>query len=125
MLAVSCGSESRPGNVLPEEKMVEVMVDVQIFEAVIEGKRYSDDSLAVLLETNYDAIFRKHGITEEQFHQTFAYYEASPAKMDAMMDIVVDKLARLEAETKRRRDEEKPEITEDSLKEQSLKRTEN
>lgn len=125
MVAASCGNDSRPGNVLPEEKMVEVMVDVQIFEAVIEGKKLPDDSMAVLLATNYDAIFRKHGITEEQFHQTFEYYEASPAKMDAMMDIVVDRLSRLEAEMKRSRDEENPEITGDSLKEQSLKRTEN
>lgn len=125
MVAVSCSSESRPGDLLPEEKMVEVMVDVQIFEAVIEGKKLQEDSMAVLLATNYDAIFKKHHITKEQFDRTFGYYESNPEKMDGLMDYVVDKLSRLEAEAKRRREEEKTEVTEDSIKEQSLKKSEN
>ncbi|MDZ4844540.1 MAG: DUF4296 domain-containing protein [Chitinophagales bacterium] len=90
-------SDVRPRNLLPEAKMVEVMVDVHIFEAMAEGKKWSEDSLAVLLDANYGEIFKKHGIQQEQFERTFAYYESNPGKMDEMMTKVIEELSKIEA----------------------------
>lgn len=97
--AASCAQEdSLPREMLSEKKMVSVMVDVQLLEAMLPEKKASDDSLAVFIRTNYEHLFAKHGIQKEQFERTFAYYEQHPEKMDAMMTKVVDELSKAEAE---------------------------
>ncbi len=92
--------EARPRDLFSEAKMVEVMVDVHIFEAMERNDKMSADSLAVFVETNYEEIFKKHGIKEEQFKRTFDYYEHNPAKMDELMTKVIDELSKMEADVK-------------------------
>lgn len=100
-LAASCtNEEARPRDVLPEKKMIETLVDVQLFEAMLAENKMRDDSLAIFVKTNYAEIFSKHGIQEEQFQRTFEYYEQHPGKMDEMMTRVIDELSKIEAEVK-------------------------
>jgi len=93
-------ADERPRNLLPENKMTEVMVDVHIFEAMAEGRKMSKDSLAGFIKTNYEEIFRKHKVTEDQFQRTFDYYEHNPGKMDDLMTKVIDELSKMEAGVK-------------------------
>ena len=81
------------------------MVDAQIFEAIVEGKKMYGDSLPRFIKSNYEEIFRKHGITKDQFLRTFDYYEHNPGKMDELMAKVIDELSKMEAEVKGERDE--------------------
>jgi hypothetical protein len=78
--------------------MVQVMVDTHIFEAMAEGRKMSGDSLARFIKVNYMEIFKKNGITEEQFLRTFDYYEHNPGKMDELMTKVIDELSKMEAD---------------------------
>lgn len=95
----SCANEdARPRDMLPEKKMIEALVDVQLFEAMLPEGKMRDDSLAILVKTNYAEIFSRHGIQEEQFQRTFAYYEQHPGKMDELMTKVIDELSKMEAE---------------------------
>lgn len=111
-LAACAPSDERPRNLIPENKMVRVMVDTHIFEAMAEGKNLFNDTLVRFVKINYDEIFKKHGITKEQFLITFDYYEHNPGKMDELMGKVIDEMSKMEAELKG----ERQEITEDTGK---------
>src|SRR6185295_7282656 len=95
VLLASCKPENRrPAGILPEDKMVEIMIDVHIFEAVKESKKIPVDSLPQVISANYQQIFKNHGISEEQFRKSFDYYEHNPAKMDDLMTKVIDELSK-------------------------------
>jgi len=53
-------SDEKPGNLISEHKMIEVMVDVHIFEAMKGEVKMSADSLARFTQINYELIFQKH-----------------------------------------------------------------
>jgi len=93
-------TDERPQNLSPEQKMVEVMVDTHIFEAMAGGKKLSGDTLARFIKTNYAEIFRENGITEDQFMRAFDYYEHHPGKMDELMTKVIDELSKMEGSLK-------------------------
>lgn len=113
--------EARPRDLLSEAKMVEVMVDVHLFEALAEGKNIFDDSLAIFVASNYAEIFSKHGIKEEQFQRTFDYYEHNPAKMDELMTKVIDELSKIEAEVKGDKGEDVEHVTDSETENGKLK----
>jgi hypothetical protein len=100
-MLLSCGqTDERPPNLISESKMVEVMVDTHIFEAMAEGRNLLNDTLARFVKKNYGEIFRENGITEDQFLRTFDYYEHNPGKMDELMTKVIDELSKMEASVK-------------------------
>mgnify|MGYP006291638771 CR=1 FL=1 len=61
--------------ILEEDKMVDVMVDVHMAEAVLRNKRISGDELDKLTSDYYSKIFSKHEITQQQFDSSIVYYE--------------------------------------------------
>lgn len=63
----------RPEMVVDEDKMVDVMVDIHKSEALVglnPGKFTTDSVKKVYRQT----IFKKHGITQEQFDSSLAWY---------------------------------------------------
>lgn len=100
-LIVSCKpQDKKPSGIFPESKMVEVMTDVQIFEAVKESRKIADDSLASFIAAGYNRIYKNHGITDEEFRKSFDYYKHNPAAMDELMTKVIDELSKREGEMK-------------------------
>jgi len=87
-------------HLLKEDKMVEVMVDVHIFETMVENSKMSKDSLSLYAKRNYLYLFKKHDITEQEFNQTFNFYENNPEKMDDLYLKIVDELSKKEAAMK-------------------------
>ncbi len=55
------------------------------------------DSLALFMKSNYDFLFKKHEVSEEEFMTTYHYYENHPGKMDELMTKVVEELSKKDA----------------------------
>lgn len=81
-----------PPNLISKEKMVELMYDIQLIEAVYRGRSY-DDSLAMdKVEARLIETYDRHRVTEQQYFASYEYYINDPKMME---DIYIDLLAKL------------------------------
>ncbi len=87
---------SKPKDLLPESKLIPILVDLHLAEGGVDNKVFYDDSITVDLQAEYDNIFREHNITEEHFKQSFQYYQTKPAELGEMYQKVLDSLEALE-----------------------------
>jgi hypothetical protein len=85
-----------PDNILKEEKMAEIFTDLSILEAsmnvhvgTIDPK--SDKSVQRM------NIYAKHGITKEQFTESYRFYTENPEKMNEVYQLVLNDLSKLQA----------------------------
>lgn len=100
--AVSCGPQEEPvrDGLIDREAFAAIMLDVQIAEGMKSqysrtkafGKNWSRDV--------YDDIFERHGISEEDFQETYRWYQGRPDLMEGIYEQVLDSLSKLEAEIK-------------------------
>ncbi|CAN5122109.1 hypothetical protein BH09BAC5_BH09BAC5_19300 [soil metagenome] len=103
----------KPDDLIPEEKMVQVLADVHMLEAVLTVKNPQtphprgpitmefpkDTSIASLAENAgsnstlalYD-IFKKNDVTRKQYQASMQYYGSQPEKLDAIYDEVITEL---------------------------------
>ncbi len=91
-LLMSCDNKTKgvasPSVLLSEQKMTEVMTDVQIIENAINYRRGKNIKVINLKTKGFDAVFEHHGITDSIFMQNLDYYNSHPEKMKAIMDSV-------------------------------------
>jgi hypothetical protein len=89
---IACDSENLPDHVLPEDKMVEVLIDIQLTEGIASSLPIPYDSSQVLYRLLEREIFLKHDVQDSVFTQSMIYYLQYPIKMDAMYARVIDSL---------------------------------
>lgn len=86
-----------PANLIPREKMVQILADVHILEALIEANVAYPDSAVMVYNKKHKEILEKYGVTKEQFHSTYDYYGKSLENMDKLYETVLDTLSAREA----------------------------
>jgi hypothetical protein len=92
ILLFSCSSESVPSDVLSEDKMVTVLVDIQLTEGIVSALPVSYDSSQVLYSLLEKDVFTKHGVTDSVFTQSMLYYLEDAGTMDRIYARVIDSL---------------------------------
>ncbi|MDG1276795.1 MAG: DUF4296 domain-containing protein [Algoriphagus sp.] len=90
---LGCDPEKLPEGILPEEKMVEVLIDIQLTEGIAGAMPISYDSSQVLYRLLEREVFLKHEVQDSVFTQSMVYYLQYPYKMDAIYARVVDSLS--------------------------------
>ncbi|MEJ8801891.1 DUF4296 domain-containing protein [Pontibacter sp. H249] len=93
LLACGNNEDKTPANLLPQEKMVQVLTDIHIAEAQIESKIVYPDTALMVFNHQEKEIFKKHGITEQEFRDTYNYYKENLKQMDKLYEIIVDTLS--------------------------------
>lgn len=94
---VAC--DSTPSYVIPPKKMAEVMADVHVGEAVVEGnsRSFPNDSTKKAL---MQSIYMKHGVTTEQVDTSLYWYGHNLDKYmevyKTTMEILEDRIAEAE-----------------------------
>lgn len=101
--AASCGPQEGPvpDDLIDRDVFTAIMLDVQVAEGMKSqysrtkafGKNWSRDV--------YDDIFERHGISEEEFQETYRWYQGRPDLMEGVYEQVLDSLSKLEAEIKK------------------------
>ena len=100
LFIVSCNSpkEKAPGNLLPPDSMVSILVDIHLAEAASNVTRLSDVQSFKAPEL-YPAIFKSHQTDSAAFHSSFNYYLKHPKELEAIYDKVLNELSRRESES--------------------------
>lgn len=90
---LACNSDARPKNVLPPEKMQEVLFDIARADELVDlssitdstyrgnGKRYA----------LYDSVFRFHAVSKAQYGQSLEWYQSRPDLLKPLLETVRDK----------------------------------
>ena len=94
---ISCSKkeEKIPENILPKEKMIQVMVDVHLAEAVIQSRNLNlNDSTKTIAAGYYKNLFEKNKINEQQFRESFLFYSHHLDLMNKIYEDVINELSK-------------------------------
>jgi hypothetical protein len=92
ILTFSCAKESAPADVLNEDKMVTILVDIQLTEGIVSAVPVSYDSSQVLYSLLEKQVFEKHGVADSVFTKSMLYYLEDAGAMDRIYSRVIDSL---------------------------------
>nr|WP_297787172.1 DUF4296 domain-containing protein [uncultured Allomuricauda sp.] len=107
VLFVSCAEKviEEPENLIPKEKMAEILHDLAIMNAAKSSARNKFDESGIDI---MDFIYKKYGIDSVQFAESDLYYASVPLEYQSIYESVEAKVKRqkdtLEARGKRRND---------------------
>ncbi len=87
-----------PKDIIPPDKMIKILEEVHIADAVSETKAQAGGNEFELTRQYYPLIYKKYGVTEEDFRKSYAYYEANPVWMNKMYDTILNDLSKKEEE---------------------------
>ena len=101
LVAYSCGEKwiEKPENLIPEKKMVDILVDIHIGDAIF-STRYitSIDSLELSYKDFYYSALQNHGVSDTLFEKSLLYYVHYSKDYEKMYAKVFDKLSLMEQE---------------------------
>tara|TARA_R110002012_G_scaffold78434_2_gene199822 strand:+ start:5822 stop:6268 length:447 start_codon:yes stop_codon:yes gene_type:complete len=129
ILLVSCAEKvvEEPENLIPKEKMTEILHDLAILNAAKSGasRKFKDSGIDVM-----EFLYKKYDIDSTQFSESDLYYASIPLEYQSIYENVEKRLGRkkdtLEAIGKRRNDSVRQANIKrtDSLKEVKIKKLE-
>lgn len=95
LLISSCYTENTqviviPDNLFSEEKMVNIMAEVQIVEAALAHHRLHRRGDKTYKEPYYNQVFLEYGITAKDFKQNLNYYNSIPESMEKILEKVLE-----------------------------------
>ena len=92
ILFVGCASPEVkiPENIFTQEQMMPIMVDIHVIEGARNGSIMLGDTNGI--EDYYAKVYEKHGITEDQFKSSFAFYSDNPTVFIPIYEEVLDSL---------------------------------
>ena len=84
----SCKDNRLPKDVLPQEKMQEVLWSMISAGEFLNAYILNKDSVDKLAESSkiYGQVFQIHHITKEEFDKSYLYYREHPALMKVILD---------------------------------------
>lgn len=95
----SCGENEAPieipANILPKEKMVQVLTDVHLAEADASLRTLPDSTSKTPI--SFQKIFDKDSITKQQYEESLAFYVDHPVLLDSIYVQVLNELSKRQA----------------------------
>ncbi len=92
VLILAPGCERKEKGIISDEKLVRVLVDFHKVNALTLLQPFIKTFHSLDSVNLYEPIFRKHGITQEQFEKTMRYYTFYPLEFEKIYDKVISKL---------------------------------
>lgn len=104
LIVIACSNDHEsvqiPDEVIPFEKMSDIMLDVQLMESQVENQRLADPSIMDSIGKFYAAVFQKHNVQKVQYDSSLVFYAKHFRLLDSLYNNVFTKLHDLELEMK-------------------------
>lgn len=88
----SCGSDSRPDGILPEDEMVPILMEVYLSEGRLSNLNLKRDSALQVYLTVEGKIFEKYNTTDSIYRASMIYYYDHPKDMEKIYEVLLDSL---------------------------------
>ncbi len=102
IFAIGCVDENaQPKSAKPtmeKEAFINLLVDARILEGAYAVRYQRIDSASGMLNTYYDQVFQKHGVTRDVFKDDFIAYSVDTELMSEIEDSVLARLERIPLE---------------------------
>ena len=99
-LLFSCGQDEGqvaiPSDVLPKEKMAQVITDIHLAEA--NASLYTLPDSVSSEKLHFEKIFAKHKITKIQYDKSISFYIDHPELLNEVYEKVLNELSRMQGE---------------------------
>lgn len=89
----SCNRNSPPPGILSEDKMVNVLIDIQLTEGIVSSLPVAYDSSQVLYSLLEQNVFTKHEVQDSVFTKSMLFYLEDAGKMNRIYSRVIDSLS--------------------------------
>lgn len=118
LLLTFCSCEKsvveKPKNLVPRDKMINLIVDLHTGDAVFQSKRYSSEQLKKYTDADlYHSILKKYDVADTVFEKSLIYYASLPKEFEKMYSKA---LSKLNAQEERLKELETKEMEEQLLK---------
>lgn len=99
----SCGSSEeekpkRPDHIIPEEMMVDIMVDLYIVESANNMRILDRDTNNPSYGDFVVAVMEKYNFTKDDYERSLKYYAQDPEDINAIYDETLERLSKMESE---------------------------
>ncbi|HEX7365486.1 MAG TPA: DUF4296 domain-containing protein [Pelobium sp.] len=91
---VACNQNNAPKGIIAKEKMLNVLLDMQLTDAALTLV-YNSDTMKMQAKSRYQYLFKKYGIDSATFTNSLKFYSEEPAQLDSMYSMISDSLTRL------------------------------
>ena len=102
VLLLACNSKPKtPKDILPKEKMIEILVDFQLVESAVLQKQNHQQDVKFYTNYYYDYILKKHKVSRKEFKHSLDYYKNNMEEMDNIYQEILGRLSKLKVESKK------------------------
>ena len=99
---LACGEEQKqvaiPDNILPKEKMSQIIADIHIAEAEANLRTLPDSSSKETI--SFQKIFEKDSITKQQYEESLSFYIDNPELLNEVYEEVLNDLSKMQGTAK-------------------------
>ncbi len=93
ILAAGCRSESEiPENIIPKDKMMEILTEFHLLESKIENLYIPNDSARMVYNHFEPQVFEKYGVDSANYMESLSFYLDHPELLHDIYEGVVDSL---------------------------------
>lgn len=97
LLFIFCSCEKKvvekPKNLVPREKMIDMIVDLHVGDAVFQSRRYANEPIKKYSDTDlYHSILKKYDVADTIFEKSLIYYASLPKEFEKMYSKALSKL---------------------------------
>lgn len=85
-------NNSVPQNILPEDTMIQIIVDMHIADAILIEPSVQQKQLVISNKKFYTSVLTKHHLTKEEFQNNIDFYSDDPEKFDLIYERVIEEL---------------------------------
>ncbi|MBX2903238.1 MAG: DUF4296 domain-containing protein [Chitinophagales bacterium] len=98
-LLCACNSnrQSAPSNLIEADKMQLVLQDIHYADGLANREGEADNSTESRTKALYKGVFAKHGISEQQFFESFNYYLQHAAILDSIYKNMIVEISKQQA----------------------------
>jgi hypothetical protein len=89
---VSCDTETRPSSIIEKNKMIDIMAEVLVLETYYQSLPGNPASNKHALDSTVDLVFKKSGITKNDFEESYRFYSSDLAEFKKMQAEIMEKL---------------------------------
>jgi hypothetical protein len=89
---VSCDTETRPSSIIEKNKMIDIMAEVLVLETYYQSLPGNPASNKHALDSTVDLVFKKSGITKNDFEESYRFYSLDLAEFKKMQAEIMEKL---------------------------------
>ncbi len=86
-----------PQNLLSHKVVSAILADMHLTEAMLSQNSLTTDSLNRSAMGQYALIYKRHGVSEQDFKASFQYYRLQPVEIDSIYSDVITRLSEQES----------------------------